>query len=161
MVLAWQLDPTKGKCYQNLTQSVSANQTWVRPEHWQGKCSFVPTKWTDSEFQLLLESGRMKEREVASTPGVFEYWDSQELISEKKVSKKRELSGHQSEDILPETDQAVEFQAKMDSIKGFNKSRHSIFECRIQLSESSGLLSSADRDGGGRDLGGEDQDIGT
>ena len=42
------------------------------------------------------------------------------MISEKKVVKKRELGGHQSDDILPETDQAEEFQAKMDGIKGFN-----------------------------------------
>ena len=120
VILAWQLDPTKGKCYQKMTQSVSADQKWIRPEHWTGRSTFVPTKWTAEEFQKLIDSGRMKEREIASTPGVFEYWDSQELISQKEVTKRRALSGHQSDEIMPETDQSLEFQKKMDAIKGFN-----------------------------------------
>ena len=117
---AWILDPTTGKCYQNLTQSLGAEQTWNRREHWQGKNAYVPCKWTNEEFLAMIDSGRIKEREMSSTPGVFEYYDSGDMVIDKKVRKARVLQGRQSEDVLPETDQAENFQRVMDEVNGFN-----------------------------------------
>ena len=119
VICAWVLDPTRGKCYQNVSMGLTMEQEWKRTEHWQGKSAYVPGKWTESEFQALINCGRMKWREVQSCPGVFEYWDSADQESVKKVSKKRELTGRQSEDVLPETDQAAMFAEAMQNVQGF------------------------------------------
>jgi hypothetical protein len=37
VICAWVLDPTRGKCYQNVSMGLTMEQEWKQTEHWQGK----------------------------------------------------------------------------------------------------------------------------
>jgi len=113
VICAWVLDPTRGKCYQNMSMGLTMEQEWKQTEHWQVKSAYVLGKYTENEFRALINCGRMKWCEGQSCPGVFEYSDSADQESLKKVSKKGELEGRQSKDVLLETDEAAIFAEAM------------------------------------------------
>ena len=72
------------------------------------------------EFDAHVGSGRIHERECQGTPGVWEYQDTQQVISQRVVNKKRTIEGEQNEEILAETDMAEDFMNTLGAIQGFN-----------------------------------------
>jgi hypothetical protein len=103
VICPWVLDPTRGQCDQNVSMGLTLEQEWKQTEHWQGKSAYVPGKWTENESPapVSLSTRTPLTRRV------------------KKVSKKRELKGRQSEDVLLETDQAAIFAEAMQNVQGF------------------------------------------
>eukprot|EP00974_Lingulodinium_polyedra_P064605 6241025-Lingulodinium_polyedra.AAC.1 len=57
---------------------------------------------------------------MAGAPGIYEYWDSGDMKMTKEVKKKRALTGHVSEEVCPETDQAAQFEEVMAGAQGFH-----------------------------------------
>ena len=68
VIWAWVLDPTRGKCYQNVSMGLTMEQEWQQTEHWQGKSAYVPGQWTENELQALINCGNMKWRRSAVLP---------------------------------------------------------------------------------------------
>lgn len=120
IIMAWALDPSKGKCYKHIAQGVSQEVEWKSEEHWQGINSFVPCKWTEQEFHKMIDAGRVKWRPMVGCPDVYEYWDVGDQTTTRTTKKSRRLEAHQSDDIAPETDQAEDFKRTMDDIHGLH-----------------------------------------
>ena len=69
VICAWVLDPTKGKCYQNVSMGLTMEQEWTHTEHWQ--CKSLESKLKTS-CRHSFTVACCKWREVQSCPGVFE-----------------------------------------------------------------------------------------
>ena len=59
VICAWVLDPTRGKCYQNMSMGLTMEQEWKQTEHWQVKSAYVLGKYTENEFRALINCGRI------------------------------------------------------------------------------------------------------
>ena len=97
-------------------------QKWTQHHEWRGKAAFVPSLWSEDEFNCHLDSGRITWRECPGTAGVYEYKDTQFMSMEQSVNKTKTMRGKQNTDFNAESNQHIEFMDQWNSINGMNSS---------------------------------------
>ena len=88
---------------------MKVGQRWEKRTEWKGKAFFVPTQWSEEEFQMHLDSNRIVWRECPGTHGVYEYKDTQSTSMVHSVDRTKEQQGKQKESFLPESDEHHKF----------------------------------------------------
>ena len=118
MIAAWLLDPRRGAVYRRNSTCVQARQTFSRNDTWTSELELL-RKWTASELDAHLNSGRIVSRECPHTPGVWEYKDLHDVSSTKTVAKNRETMATMESEFQPEDDEELgQFKSFFDSIQG-------------------------------------------
>ena len=117
-IAAWLLDPRRGAVYRRNSTCVQATQTFSRTDTWTSELDLL-RKWTASELDAHLNSGRIVSRECPHTPGVWEYKDLHDVSSTKTVAKNRETMATMESEFHPEDDEELgQFKSFFDSIQG-------------------------------------------
>lgn len=117
-IAAWLLDPRRGAVYRRNSACVQATQTFSRNDTWASELDML-RRWSVSELEAHLNSGRIVSRECPHTPGVWEYKDLHDVSSTKTVAKNRETMATMESEFHPEDDEELgQFKSFFDSIQG-------------------------------------------
>ena len=117
-IAAWLLDPRRGAVYRRSSACVQATQTFSRNDSWASEFDML-RKWSVSELEAHLNSGRIVSRGCPHTPGVWEYKALHDVSSTKTVAKNRETMATMESEFHPEDDEELgQFKSFFDSIQG-------------------------------------------
>lgn len=117
-IAAWLLDPKRGVVYRRNSACIQATQTFSRNDTWVSELKMLK-RWTCSELEAHLNSGRIISRECPHTPGVWEYKDLHDVSGTRTVAKNRETIATMESEFHPEDDEELsQFKSFFDSIQG-------------------------------------------
>lgn len=98
LALAWFIEKKTGvKAFSQLVVSSSASQKVEKREQWRPRKSFVE-EFGEDEFEQHLASGRIHWRECIKTRGVFEYQDSEDMVTVKTAQQTKVMEQTQERD---------------------------------------------------------------
>ena len=117
-IAAWLLDPRRGVVYRRNSACIQATQTFSKNDTWVSELKMLK-RWTCSELEAHLNSGRIIARECPHTPGVWEYKDLHDVSGTRTVAKNRETMATMESEFHPEDDEELsQFKSFFDSIQG-------------------------------------------
>ena len=124
LVAAYFLDPAKGQVFQELSHSIHMGQSLLKTEKWESTKETL-AKWTQNELEAMLQSGRYIQRDCPSAPGVWEYQDTQSVVTQKKLDRVKCIGRKHTSEMNPETkDEDNKAMSRMWRASGASASFH-------------------------------------
>ena len=121
VLLAWKLDPSRGKIYNALTQCISSSESVTKAVKWESMTALL-TKFSAEEIAMHLQSGRITERECPDTAGVWEYKDNKDIVMHSRIDKSKKWTQDQQNDAVE--DDLQMFDDMYDQAFGFQDPVH-------------------------------------
>lgn len=112
LVAAFALDPSKGTIFQSLSHSLTSTTSIIKKEQAMSRKQ-VLEKWTEEELQLAIDSGRIIQKPDPMTPGLWEYFDTSDICTERRIDKSKEQKRAQEGEVDRDDEESMQEWQKM------------------------------------------------